>query len=185
MKPGDSVVIFGCGPVGLMAAHSAMIKGASQVMVVDRHPDRLRLAKEIGAIPIDDSKVSPKDKVLDLTDGEGADCGCECVGYQCHDPAGHEVPNATMNSLVASVRATGGIGVVGVFVAEDPKGADKLAKKGEIAFDLGEFFGKGQAEWSTGQANVKGLQSVPLQPHPQVIAPKPFVDRVLARAFAR
>jgi glutathione-independent formaldehyde dehydrogenase len=154
MKPGDSVVIFGCGPVGLMAAHSAMIKGASQVMVVDRHPDRLRLAKEIGATPIDDSKDSPTETVLALTNGEGADCGCECVGYQCHDPAGHEVPNATMNSLVASVRATGGIGVVGVFVAEDPKGADKLAKKGEIAFDLGEFFGKGQ-RMGTGQANVK------------------------------
>jgi threonine dehydrogenase-like Zn-dependent dehydrogenase len=45
LKPGDSVVIYGCGPVGLMAAHSAMIKGASKVIVVDRHPDRLGLAE--------------------------------------------------------------------------------------------------------------------------------------------
>jgi threonine dehydrogenase-like Zn-dependent dehydrogenase len=154
LKPGESVVIYGCGPVGLMAAHSAMIKGASKVIIIDRHRDRLRLAEEIGAIPIDDSKGSHVEKILELTGGEGADRGCECVGYQCHDPAGHEVPNMTMNDLVKSVRPSGGIGVVGVFVAEDPKGADKLAKKGQIAFDLGEFFGKGQ-HMGTGQANVK------------------------------
>jgi threonine dehydrogenase-like Zn-dependent dehydrogenase len=154
LKPGESVVIYGCGPVGLMAALSAMIKGASQVIVVDRHQDRLRLATEIGAVAIDDSEDSPVDKVLDLTEGEGADCGCECVGYQCHDPAGKEVPNETMNNLVKSVRPSGGIGVVGVFVHEDPKGADALAKRGQIAFNMGEFFEKG-LRMGSGQANVK------------------------------
>lgn len=53
--PGDSVVIYGAGPVGLMAALSATVKHASLVMVVDRHPDRLSLAEEIGCVPIDDS----------------------------------------------------------------------------------------------------------------------------------
>ena len=43
LEPGESIVIYGAGPVGLMAAHAAMIQGASQVMVVDRHPDRLGL----------------------------------------------------------------------------------------------------------------------------------------------
>lgn len=46
MQPGDSMVVYGAGPVGLMAAYSAMIQGASKVMIVDRHPDRLRLAEE-------------------------------------------------------------------------------------------------------------------------------------------
>jgi glutathione-independent formaldehyde dehydrogenase len=154
LKPGESIAIYGCGPVGLMAAHSAMIKGASQVIIVDRHRDRLKLAEQIGAIAIDDSKVSPVEQILDLTDGEGTDRGCECVGYQCHDPAGHEVPNMTMNDLVKSVRPTGRIGIVGVFVPEDPKGADKLAKKGQIAFNLGEFFQKG-LHMGSGQADVK------------------------------
>ena len=154
LQPGESVVIYGCGPVGLMAAHSAMIQGASQVIVVDRHKDRLRLAKEIGAIALDDSQGSVVEEIMELTDGQGADRGCECVGYQCHDPAGHEVPNMTMNNLVASVRPTAGIGIVGVFVPEDPKGADKLAKKGQIAFDLGKFFEKG-LQMGSGQANVK------------------------------
>jgi glutathione-independent formaldehyde dehydrogenase len=154
VKPGESVVIYGCGPVGLMAAYSAMLKGASKVIIVDRHSDRLRLASKIGAIPIDDSKGSHVDDVLELTEGQGADCGCECVGYQCHDPAGHEIPNATMNDLVKSVRPTGGIGVVGVFVSEDLGASDELAKKGQIAFDFGQFFEKG-LRMATGQANVK------------------------------
>lgn len=154
VKPGESVVIYGCGPVGLMAAHSAMIKGASQVFIVDSQPDRLALGKQIGAIPIDYSKGTAVEQILELTNGEGADRGCECVGYQCHDPAGHEVPNATMNDLVKSVRATGGIGVVGVFIPEDPGSHDKLAKEGKIVFDFGLFWSKG-LRLGTGQANVK------------------------------
>jgi threonine dehydrogenase-like Zn-dependent dehydrogenase len=136
-----------------MAAHSAIIKGASQVIVADRHQDRLRLAEEIGAIAVDESKGAHVDNILELTDGEGADRGCECVGYQCHDPAGREVPNITMNDLVKSVRPTGAIGIVGVFVPEDPKGADELARKGQIAFDIGTFFEKG-LHMGSGEANV-------------------------------
>ena len=154
LKPGESIVIYGCGPVGLMAAHSAMIKGASKVIIVDHHPDRLALAEKIGVIAIDSSKGSAVEQILELTDGEGTDRGCECVGYQCHDAAGHEVPNLTMNDLVKSVRPTGGIGVVGVFIPVDPKSPDKLAKEGKIAFDLGQFWFKGQ-HIGTGQANVK------------------------------
>jgi glutathione-independent formaldehyde dehydrogenase len=56
VKPGESVVIYGAGPVGLMAAYSAILKSASPVMVVDRHPDRLELARKIGALAIDDSQ---------------------------------------------------------------------------------------------------------------------------------
>ncbi|MDB5363711.1 MAG: aldehyde dehydrogenase [Rhodospirillales bacterium] len=154
VRPGESVAIYGAGPVGLMAAYSAMIKGAAKVMVIDRHPDRLKLAQSIGAIPIDDSADDCVEQILNQTGGVGADRGCECVGYQCHDHHGHEVSNLTMNRLVDSVRPTGGLGVVGVFVPKDPKGPDELAKKGQMAFDFGKFWFKGQA-MRTGQANVK------------------------------
>jgi threonine dehydrogenase-like Zn-dependent dehydrogenase len=154
VQPGETVVVYGAGPVGLMAAYSAYIKGAGKVMVVDRLSDRLGLAEAIGAIPIDDSKAPPVDQILELTDGEGADRGCECVGYQAHDSEGQEQPNLTMNNLVRSVRPTGGIGVIGVFVPEDPKSADRLEQKGQIAFDLGLFFSKG-LRMGSGQANVK------------------------------
>ncbi|QXX74294.1 glutathione-independent formaldehyde dehydrogenase [Methylovirgula sp. HY1] len=154
VQAGESVVIYGAGPVGLFAAYSAIIKGARDVMVVDRHPDRLRLAEQIGAIPIDDSREDPIDAVMKLTQGEGADKGCECVGWQCHDPAGHEVPNDTMNKLVQSVRPTGRLGVVGVFVPKDPKAADPMMKDGRIAFDFGLFFDKG-LRMGSGQTPVK------------------------------
>jgi threonine dehydrogenase-like Zn-dependent dehydrogenase len=137
-----------------MAAYSAILKDARQVMIVDRHPDRLRLAEKIGVIPIDDSKGEPVEQVLALTNGKGADKGCECVGYQAHDPQGHEHPNLTMNNLVKSVKFTGKIGVVGIFLPQDPGGPDKLSKEGEIAFDMGLFWFKGQSI-GTGQANVK------------------------------
>lgn len=154
VQAGDSVVIYGAGPVGLMAAYSATFKSAGMVMVVDRHPDRLAKAEEIGAIPIDDSKTSPVDQVMELTHGKGADRGCECVGYQAHDPQGHEHPNMTLNNLVKSVRFAGTIGVVGVFVAMDPGSPDDLYKQGEIAFDYGMFWFKGQT-MGNGQCNVK------------------------------
>jgi glutathione-independent formaldehyde dehydrogenase len=154
VAPGDSVVIYGSGPVGLMAALSATLKSARQVMVVDHHQDRLKLAEKIGAIAIDESKGSPVDQVMKLTGGQGADKGCECVGYQCHDPQEHEHPNLTMNNLVRSVKFTGGIGVVGIFLPKDPNAPDELEKKGEIAFDMGWFWFKGQ-HVGTGQANVK------------------------------
>ncbi|MDQ1720579.1 MAG: glutathione-independent formaldehyde dehydrogenase [Pseudonocardiales bacterium] len=152
--PGDSVVIYGAGPVGLMAALSATIKGAGKVMVVDRHPDRLRLAEGIGAIAIDDSATDPVQAVLDETIGLGADRGCECVGYQAHDPEGHEHPNDTLNKLVKSVRFTGGIGSVGVYVPQDPGASDELAKHGQVAFDYGSHWFKGQTMGS-GQCPVK------------------------------
>lgn len=154
VQPGESVVVYGAGPVGLMAAYSSMLRGASKVLVIDRHPDRLRLAQSIGAIAIDDTKGSPIDQVLSHTNGAGADKGCECVGYQAHDPQGHEHSNMTMNNLVQMVRPTGILGVVGVFVPQDPKSSNSMEKKGEIAFDWGLFWSKGMS-LGTGQANVK------------------------------
>jgi threonine dehydrogenase-like Zn-dependent dehydrogenase len=154
VQPGESVVIYGAGPVGLMAAYSATLKSAGAVMVVDRHPDRLRLAEQIGAIPIDDSEVPAVDQVMELTAGLGADRGCECVGYQAQDSMGREKPNATLNNLVQSVRFAGSIGVVGVYVPEDPNGPNELYKYGQIPFDYGMFWFKGQT-MGTGQCNVK------------------------------
>jgi threonine dehydrogenase-like Zn-dependent dehydrogenase len=154
LKSGETIVIYGGGPVGLMAAYSATIKGACKVMVVDRHPDRLRLAESIGCVAIDDAKEDPVERVLEETNGLGAHRGCECVGYQAHDPQGHEHPNDTLNKLVRSVRFTGGIGVVGVYVPEDPGGPDDFEQDGRIVFDFGMMWFKGQ-RLGTGQCPVK------------------------------
>ncbi len=154
VQPGQSVVIYGAGPVGLMAACASMIRGASQVFVVDTHKDRLKLAEKVGAIAIDGTEADGVEKIMELTGGKGADCGCECVGYQCCNMHREEVPNLTMNNLVKTVKATGKIGVVGVFIPEDPGAEDVLERRGQLAFDFGQFWLKGQ-RIGTGQANVK------------------------------
>ena len=153
MQPGDNVAVFGAGPVGLLAAHSAMIRGAAEVFVVDKEPDRLALAKEVGATPVDLTDIDPAEQILEATLGEGADCGVEAVGYQAHDPSGEEHPELVLDNLVASVRSTGGIGVVGVYVPEDPGAVTENAREGRVAFDYGSMFVKGQ-DMGTGQCPV-------------------------------
>ena len=153
MRPGDRVVVFGAGPVGLLAAHSAMIRGASQVFVVDNKRDRLALAEQIGATPVDFSQADPVEQVLDATDGRGADSGVEAVGYQAHDATGEEHPELVLDNLVNCVRSTGGIGVVGVYVPEDPGAANELARQGRIAWQYGTFFSRGH-HMGTGQCPV-------------------------------
>ncbi len=151
--PGDSVVVYGAGPVGLMAAHSALIKGARRVFVVDKEADRLSLAAKFGAEPIDFSKGDAVEQLMDANGGP-VDRGIEAVGYQAHDHSGQEHPELVLDNLVKSVRSTGGIGVVGVYVPEDPQAATKQAKEGRIGWDYGTFFTKGLS-MGTGQAPVK------------------------------
>ena len=150
-------------------------------MVVDTHKDRLALAEKIGAIAIDDTEGDGVEQIMELTGGKGADRGCECVGYQCCNMHREEVPNLTMNNLVQTVKATGRIGVVGVFVPEDPNAEDKLEKRGQMAFDFGAFWFKGQS-MGTGQANVKAYNRLP-QPADREGQGQAVVDR-LARAAA-
>lgn len=152
--PGDRVAIMGGGPVGLMAAHSARLRGAREVFVVDQHADRLDLVRQIDCTPIDFSQGDPVDQILDATRGEGVDRGVEAVGWQAHDHGGEEHPEMTIDNLVRVVKVHGGIGVVGVFVPEDPGAPNEAASQGRIGWDFGTFFTKGQ-HMGTGQAPVK------------------------------
>ncbi|MEI4270427.1 glutathione-independent formaldehyde dehydrogenase [Klenkia sp. LSe6-5] len=151
---GDRVAVFGGGPVGLMAAHSAVIRGASEVYVVDKEPDRLRLAEGYGAVPVDFSAGDPVEQLMQLTGGRGVDRGVDAVGYQAHDGTGDEHPELVLDNLAQVVRATGGLGVVGVYMPEDPGASGDLAKEGRIPWQFGTFFTKGQL-MGTGQAPVK------------------------------
>ncbi len=150
--PGHSVAVFGAGPVGLLAAHSAVLRGASRVFLVDFHPDRLRLGAEFGAEPIDFSKGDPVEQILDANGGM-VDRGVEAVGYQAHEPDGEEHPEMVLDNLVKVVRTTGAIGVVGVYMPQDEGAANEHAKQGRVAFDFGTFFTKGQ-RMGTGQCPV-------------------------------
>jgi glutathione-independent formaldehyde dehydrogenase len=154
VSPGDTVTVMGAGPVGLMAAYSAMLRGAAKVFSVDRVPNRLRLAEQIGVMPIDYTKTDPVDQIKDANNGEGTDKGIDAVGYQATVPEGEEQPAVVLNTLVEAVRATGLLGVVGLYVTHDPGGPTEDAKNGLLQFKMGRFFEKG-LRMGTGQANVK------------------------------
>ncbi|RKT85342.1 glutathione-independent formaldehyde dehydrogenase [Saccharopolyspora antimicrobica] len=155
VSPGESVVVYGAGPVGLMAAYSALLRGAARVFSVDRVPERLAKAEEMGAIPIDFSQGDPVAMIKDQTDGEGTDKGIDAVGYQAQVGDGSkEEPAVVLNSLIDTVRATGRLGVPGLYVPSDPGGPTDEAKRGMLLVSVGRMFEKGQVI-GTGQCNVK------------------------------
>lgn len=155
VAPGESVAIFGAGPVGLMAAYSALLRGASEVYVVDRVPERLAKAKEIGAIPIDFSKGDPVQQIRDQRHGDGVAKGVDAVGYQAVDPKkAEEEPNAVLSALINVVNPTGALGIPGLYVPSDPGGVNPQAKEGRLLIPFGKLFEKG-ISLGTGQCNVK------------------------------
>lgn len=119
-QPGESIAVFGAGPVGLMAAYSAILRGASSVYVVDRVPERLAKAKEIGATPIDFSKSDAVEQIEKLNGGL-VDRAVDAVGYQAVGTTGDkEEPNIVLSNLIKVVRPTGGLGIPGLYVPADP-----------------------------------------------------------------
>jgi glutathione-independent formaldehyde dehydrogenase len=168
---GDTVAVYGAGPVGLLAAYSSLLKGASEVFVVDRAPERLQKAKSIGAIPVDFTQGDPAEQIKEMRKRntrqqnalrpedrkmEGVMCGIDAVGYQARSDRNpdHEDPMQVIRQLSQVVNPTGHIGIIGVFFPKDPGGVDEHARKGEYLFPLGEIWDKGIGI-ETGQAPVK------------------------------
>ncbi|SOD91319.1 glutathione-independent formaldehyde dehydrogenase [Streptomyces sp. Ag109_G2-15] len=155
VSPGESVVVYGGGPVGLMAAYSAMIRGASRVFVVDRVLERLQKAEEIGATPINFAEGNPVEQIKEQTNGEGTDKGIDAVGYQAMARGeNREEPAAVLNSIIETVRPTGALGIPGLYVPADPGAPDEQAKHGRLMVSIGKLFEKG-LRLGTGQCNVK------------------------------
>ena len=87
IEPGDTVAVWGCGPVGLFAIASAYMLGAGKVIAIDRFPERLKLAREYcGATTIDYSEedVTVVEALRDLTGGMGPDSCIDAVGMEAH-----------------------------------------------------------------------------------------------------
>ncbi|GAB2682292.1 zinc-dependent alcohol dehydrogenase [Nocardia goodfellowii] len=86
IAPGDTVAVWGSGGVGLMAGHTARLLGAGQVIVIDRFPERLALArKQFGAETIDYTAVDSVPEALrEMTGGRGPDACIEAVGMEAH-----------------------------------------------------------------------------------------------------
>ncbi len=87
IQPGDTVAVWGCGPVGLFAIASAYMLGAAKVIAIDRFPERLKLARDYcGATTIDYSQddVLVVEALRDLTGGVGPDACIDAVGMEAH-----------------------------------------------------------------------------------------------------
>jgi len=80
VKPKETHVVIGCGPVGLMAVIGARHYGSENLFAIDTVPERLRMAKNFGAITIDASKENAVERIKEVTEGRGADAVMEAVG---------------------------------------------------------------------------------------------------------
>jgi glutathione-independent formaldehyde dehydrogenase len=171
VAPGKAVAIFGAGPVGLLAAYSSILKGASEVYVVDSVKERLAKAKEFGAIEVDISDGDPVQQIFSLRKrnrgiqeslrpGEekmkGVDCAIDAVGYQARDDKDYtkEKPTQVFENVLRVVNPTGNVSLIGVYIAPDPGAKNEQAKQGVFPFPIADFFDKG-ITISGGQAPVK------------------------------
>lgn len=106
IKPGDKIVVFGDGPLGLLATASAKLFGPSLIITVGHHDFRLDVAKKMGCdIAINSKKENAVEKILELTDGQGVNSALECIGSE----------GALLDSFKV-VRPGGTISFIGLFV---------------------------------------------------------------------
>ena len=105
--PGDTVVVIGCGPVGVFAQISALIRGAATVIAVDLDDGRLEKARARGCRPLNPTKEDLNEVAKSLTHGKGADCAIEAVGNA-----------ATVKVALDVVRPGGRVAVIGVVAGE-------------------------------------------------------------------
>jgi 2-desacetyl-2-hydroxyethyl bacteriochlorophyllide A dehydrogenase len=108
LRPGVTVAVIGCGPVGLCAIACARLFGPAKIFAIDRVPHRLAVAERFGATAVDANSLDPLAAVNEATDGRGADAVIEAVGSA-----------ETVASAFQLVRTGGVISAVGVLVAED------------------------------------------------------------------
>ena len=86
---GSTVYVAGAGPVGLAAAHSAQLLGASVVIVGDLIPERLKQAESFGCVPLDVTKGDPGDQIAEILGTPEVDCGVDAVGFEARGHGEH------------------------------------------------------------------------------------------------
>ncbi len=86
IQPGDTVAVWGCGPVGQLAIRSCFLLGAERVIAIDRVPKRLQMAKESGAETINYEEADVFETLMELTGNRGPDSCMDAVGLEAHAP---------------------------------------------------------------------------------------------------
>ncbi len=97
IEPGQTIAVWGCGPVGQMAIRSAFLLGAERVIAIDTIAERLRLAETAGAMTLDYMAEDIYDRIMEITHGRGADACIDAVGTEADS-------RASLDSLVDRVK---------------------------------------------------------------------------------
>ena len=153
-QAGDSVAVFGAGPVGLMAAYSAILRGASRVYSVDYVTERLQLAESIGSIPINFQDADPVEQILGR-ETNGVTRSIDAVGYEQVNSNLTVQSDIIPSNMLAVTSTGGGLGTVGVY---NPEGNNtETAPRASTVdthfnFPLADFFA-GAFKWETGPSD--------------------------------
>lgn len=120
---GDTVAVFAQGPIGLCATAGAKLSGATTIIAVDRVPERLAMARRMGADHVVDfDSVDPVEEILRLTSGRGVDVAIEALGTQ-----------ATFEACLRVLRPGGTLSSLGVY------STDLTLPLGPFAAGLGDY----------------------------------------------
>ncbi|MEP6732011.1 MAG: zinc-dependent alcohol dehydrogenase [bacterium] len=157
IEPGDTVAVWGCGPVGYFSIQSAYLQGASRVIAIDRFPERLALARDVCKAEVIDYEETDDlvELLKQMTGGRGPDVCIDAVGLEAH---GHgflaksdrvkqalrlemDRPTAVRQTIQAAAKG-GRVSIIGVYGGLIDK------------FPLGAFFGKG-LKMAAGQCDVQ------------------------------
>jgi threonine dehydrogenase-like Zn-dependent dehydrogenase len=155
IQAGDTVAVWGCGPVGQFAIRSAFLLGAERVFAIDRFPKRLRMAEDGGAETINYEEADVYDTLMEHTGGLGPDSCIDAVGLEAHAPgvigAYDRVKQAMMlesdrpyvfRQAILACRKGGTVSIPGVYGGLDDK------------IPLGALMNKGLT-LKTGQTHVQ------------------------------
>ncbi|EDW20771.1 formaldehyde dehydrogenase, glutathione-independent [Bacillus pumilus] len=155
VKPGSTVYIAGAGPVGLAAAHSAQLLGASTVIVGDLNEQRLEQARSFGCETINLRKHDRiGEQITNILGEPEVDCAVDCVGFEAsgHGDQG-EAPATVLNTIMDITKVGGKLGIPGLYVTEDPGAVDADAKVGSLKVRIGLGWAKAHT-FVTGQTPV-------------------------------
>jgi glutathione-independent formaldehyde dehydrogenase len=157
VQAGDTVAVFGAGTIGLLAAYSALLRGAREVYTVDGVDARLDKAGELGAVPIDFRCSDPVEQIREararagLPVGEqklgGIDKVIDAVGFQARDreQPDRERPDQVIGDAARLVNPTGAIGVAGVYPQKDLHPRPGATSEEALTAPWGTLFTKGVA----------------------------------------
>ncbi len=151
LKPGETVAVFGCGPVGLMAQKVARLKGAGRVIGVDLVPSRLEMARHAaGSDTVHVLEEDAVERIREMTGGRGADVCVDAVGMEVHRTFAKKVSDilhmqrgsiTALELCLSAVRRGGRVTVMGVYATKYDN------------FPLGQMLDKG-IQMRAGQATV-------------------------------